>query len=1407
MISNRVTRFCCVVWLYLLLQASPTAAELCGSNTCLPTESCKVTESGSFCVSALCGGEICSADETCYNDVKCVLTCDGWSCPDGDVCEDRSALGLSPTCIPENTTSVCGTQSCSYNETCYQNPYGNDYCIPNCNGWQCPEGDYCENRSHMGMWPVCVAHNTTYCGNHTCNENQTCYQNSYGNDYCVPNCNGWWCPSEEECEDRSHMGQRPVCVAHNTTNCGNYACNENQTCYQSPYGNDYCVANCNGWLCPEGEVCEDRSHMGKWPVCINHNGTGCGSQTCNENQTCYQSPYGNDYCVANCNGWQCPEGEDCEDRSHMGMWPVCINHNGTSCGSQTCNENQTCYQSPYGNDYCVANCNGWQCPEGEECEDRSHMGMWPVCINHNDTSCGNHTCNENQTCYQNSYGNDYCVANCNGWWCPSEEECEDRSHMGQRPVCVAHNTTYCGNYACNENQTCYQSPFGNDYCVANCNGWWCPSGEECDDRSHMGKWPVCINHNGTSCGSQTCNENQTCYQNPHGNDYCVANCNGWQCPEGKDCEDRSHIGMRPVCIYHNGTGCGSQICNENQTCYQNSYGNDYCVANCNGWWCPSEEECEDRSHMGQRPVCVAHNTTDCGKYTCNVNQTCYQNPYGNDYCVPNCNRWWCPRGEVCEDRSHMGKWPVCVAHNTTDCGNYTCNVNQTCYQNPYGNEYCVSNCNGWRCPSGEECKDRSHMGKWPVCVARNTTDCGKYTCNVNQTCYQNPYGNEYCVSNCNGWRCPSGEECKDRSHMGKWPVCVAHNTTDCGNYTCNVNQTCYQNPYGNEYCVSNCNGWRCPSGEECKDRSHMGKWPVCVARNTTDCGKYTCNVNQTCYQNPYGNDYCVPNCNRWWCPRGEVCEDRSHMGKWPVCVAHNTTDCGNYTCNVNQTCYQNPYGNEYCVSNCNGWRCPSGEECKDRSHMGKWPVCVARNTTDCGKYTCNVNQTCYQNPYGNEYCVSNCNGWRCPSGEECKDRSHMGKWPVCVARNTTDCGKYTCNVNQTCYQNPYGNEYCVSNCNGWRCPSGEECKDRSHMGKWPVCVAHNTTDCGNYTCNVNQTCYQNPYGNEYCVSNCNGWRCPSGEECKDRSHMGKWPVCVAHNTTDCGNYTCNVNQTCYQNPYGNEYCVSNCNGWRCPSGEECKDRSHMGKWPVCVAHNTTDCGNYTCNVNQTCYQNPYGNEYCVPNCNGWQCPSGEECEDRSHMGKWPVCVAHNTTDCGNYTCNVNQTCYQNPYGNEYCVSNCNGWQCPSGEECEDRSHMGKWPVCVAHNTTDCGKYTCNVNQTCYQNPYGNDYCVPNCNRWWCPRGEVCEDRSNMGKWPVCVAHNTTDCGNYTCNVNQTCYQNPYGNEYCVPNCNGWQCPSGEECEDRKNVKTDRTWVNGLCVLLITLLTVETIHVM
>eukprot|EP01060_Flectonema_neradi_P040020 TRINITY_DN89_c0_g1_i13.p2 TRINITY_DN89_c0_g1~~TRINITY_DN89_c0_g1_i13.p2 ORF type:complete len:122 (+),score=22.62 TRINITY_DN89_c0_g1_i13:216-581(+) len=82
---------------------------------------------------------------------------------------------------------------------------------------------------------------------------------------------------------------------------------------------------------------------------------------------------------------------------------------------------------------------------------------------------------------------------------------------------------------------------------------------------------------------------------------------------------------------------------------------------------------------------------------------------------------------------------------------------------------------------------------------------------------------------------------------------------------------------------------KCAQDRVCQDRSYIGQWPVCVPDNSTTCGGQTCSSNETCYHNSTGGGYCVPNCNGWWCPRGEVCQDRSYIGQWPVCVPDNNS--------------------------------------------------------------------------------------------------------------------------------------------------------------------------------------------------------------------------------------------------------------------------------------------------------------------------------------------------------------------------------------------------------------------------------------------------------------------------------------------------------------------------------------
>eukprot|EP01060_Flectonema_neradi_P018777 TRINITY_DN2570_c0_g1_i1.p1 TRINITY_DN2570_c0_g1~~TRINITY_DN2570_c0_g1_i1.p1 ORF type:complete len:325 (+),score=22.14 TRINITY_DN2570_c0_g1_i1:67-1041(+) len=294
----------------------------------------------------------------------------------------------------------------------------------------------------------------------------------------------------------------------------------------------------------------------------------------------------------------------------------------------------------------------------------------------------------------------------------------------------------------------------------------------------------------------------------------------------------------------------------------------------------------------------------------------------------NCGSNTCSEGEVCVNET-------CTPVTSTTCGRQNCSIDESCYRYSTG-AYCVPNCNGWLCSENEVCKDFSSIGITPVCVPDRS--CGGQNCSVGETCYRDSTGTR-CVANCNKWMCSASEVCQDRSSTGMLPRCVPDTSTTCGRQNCSIDESCYRYSTG-AYCVPNCNGWLCSENEVCKDLSSIGISPVCVPNRS--CGGQNCSVGETCYRDSTGTR-CVANCNKWMCPDGEVCQDRSPKGELPLCIPDHSATCGGLTCTTAQTCYRYSTGSGYCVANCNRWLCPDGQRCQDRSSTGIWPVCVPGN--------------------------------------------------------------------------------------------------------------------------------------------------------------------------------------------------------------------------------------------------------------------------------------------------------------------------------------------------------------------------------------------------------------------------------------------------------------------------------
>jgi MYXO-CTERM domain-containing protein len=439
--------------------------EVCISNRCTKpgcyTAPCSRSQQ---CLSAQCkddlcrknGGQSCGQAQFCRpQDGKCVVTCSGVTCPDGQRCVDGTCSG--DPCYKVNckggeicvagkceTDHCVGSKRCKHGRVCSKDknecvddpcygvkcPDSNEVCVDG----QCQSPPACRFDKECSKGLICVKGK---CIIPSCTKDGDCKPNNFcidgqctpdpclnvqckdgefcRNGKCIGSCSGVFCKTGEQCVDGNCVGDpcaKVTCKADETCRdgkCIKDPCEKDSCRYSRVCDGKKCTRDpCSDVNCPKGQTCNDGQCTGDKPcnvdvdcpgdaVCVSNKCTpsGCYKATCADKKLCSDAS-----CEDNpCENKQCGAGETCRptDGKCIPDCPACPS-------GEVCKEGQ-CQADP---------CDGVTCQDGERCKEGQ-------CIKDPCAKQGAALCRYQRVCNSNACKDDPCT----GMKCADGYQCRN----------------------------------------------------------------------------------------------------------------------------------------------------------------------------------------------------------------------------------------------------------------------------------------------------------------------------------------------------------------------------------------------------------------------------------------------------------------------------------------------------------------------------------------------------------------------------------------------------------------------------------------------------------------------------------------------------------------------------------------------------------------------------------------------------------------------------------------------------------------------------------------------------------------------------------------------------------------------------------------------------------------------
>jgi cold shock CspA family protein len=600
-------------------------AGVCTETECTDKSSCKGANDlciNGKCVPNKCKGVTCKAGETCRpTDGKCVASCAGATCPQGQLCVDGKCVvsPCKPACKkgeicdstdPKKPVCIkdpCTTTTCRNGRVCFDGK-----CIDDpCSDMKCPKAtERCVAGQCVDRIPCKI--------DSDCPGSEICR-----NDRCYPagcyTTRGQQCPSGEYCV--AGTCTKDPCLDSG----GNNKCTGKGEFCRRVDGK--CSLPCAGVSCQQGEVCVD----GK---CI---ANPCDSVKCAVGEICVAGKCETERCTAKN---PCKHGRLCNEEKNRCMDDPCA---GVKCpdSKQICRlgqcvpPNQCIFDADCpGSDLCIKNkcidpgCfQNSDCPSGEKCEGGFCRGE----------SCKDKKCADGEFCRGGQ-----CVASCAGIFCATGESCIDGKCV--KDSCPGR---WPDNKKCDAGDVCY-----NGKCIADlCTKTSCKSGRVCGVQR-------CVTD---PCAGVTCKAGETCKEGQCSGD---VNCKlDTDCPGDSVCQGGKCAAA----------GCFREGCAKGEICKDGK-----CIENkCKDKTCPTGEFCRpaDGKCINVCPTCPEGETCKdgkcvadpCAKVECKEGETCKEGKCVADSCLP-------ASGQQCKFRRQC-KDSTC---NGDPCAGVTCFDDQTC---------------------------------------------------------------------------------------------------------------------------------------------------------------------------------------------------------------------------------------------------------------------------------------------------------------------------------------------------------------------------------------------------------------------------------------------------------------------------------------------------------------------------------------------------------------------------------------------------------------------------------------------------------------------------------------------------------------------------------------------------------
>jgi cysteine-rich repeat protein len=1078
---------------------------------------------------------------------------------------------------------------------------------------------------------------------------------------------------------------------------------------------------------------------------------------------------------------------------YAGYCGTMINEIGTQyCGDTIVTNNEQCEKpNTNNNNFCLQS--NTSC-SGNKQGSRDAFGNC-------DSACG---CAYDSFSYQ-------CVQGQCGAACDSHDDCND-GNVHTMDVCL--NTCmcqhtaipFCGDNLVNNNEQCeLPGTTNNNYCAQSTSQC---SGKNLGTRDSFGNC-------GSSCG---CVYDSFSYA-------CVKGQCGAECSANTDCNDgNSHTtdycDSGCACKHDAIAYCGDSIVNNNEQCeLPSTTNNNYCAQ--------STTQCSEKK-LGSRDTfgncdsncgCTYDNYVyqcvkgQCGA-DCAVNSDCNDaNQYTTDYCdsgcvchhdaIPYCGDGIISNNEKCELPNTQNN-NLCsqsqVACQGTKQGTRdsygNCNSACGCVLDSFSNFQCLKDACGAQCSADSDCNDQNqntldYCDNGCICHHDIQPYCGDGIVNNNERCeLPNTQNNNKCTQSQTSC---SGKKVATRDSYGNCDAtcgCVydAFSSYQCVKgqcgATCAVNADCNDgNSHTEDICLNDCtcSNTQIPycgdgitqSTEECEmpgtldDTQCTQTAQVCFGTRLGIRDAYgNCDSQCGCVEDDF-NLICMPGKCGAECVDNDDCNDQNpntldSCSDSCQCSHSVQPYCGDTIINMNEQCeLPNTNNNNYCAQSTT--QC-SGKKQATRDNYGN----------------CNSVCGCTYDAFSNYQCIKGACGAACSVNSDCNDGNQYTKdtcdsgclcqyiaIPYCgdnIINNNEQCELPNTQNNNKCCQtttlcsgkkqgtrDAYGNcdaicgcvndafvYQCVKGQCGAQCVVDADCNDgNSHTLDYcdGGCICHHDIQsyCGDGTVNNNEQCeLPNTQNNNKCIqsqTSCSGTKqgtrdsygnCDSSCGCLYDSFSNFQCVKGACSAA------CSVNSDCNdQNPYTEDRCLTDCS---------------------CIHNPIAHCGDEIINLNEQCeLPNTNNNYYCTQSIT--QC-SGTKQGTRDAYGN----------------CNSVCGCVYDSFSNFQCVKGACGAECSQNADCDDGNCHTTDNCdggCLCHHDVQhyCGDGIVNSNERCeLPNTQNNNKCTQSTTSCL---GKKVATRDSYGN----------------CDANCGCIFDAFSNYQCVKGQCGATCAVNSDCND------------------------------